>query len=236
MKNAMLVVLLASAPAAAHMKARVLAQGPGAAAWTSAFPMGVRIEPSLKPLAAAPSVLPSAPILGSPTPASPAAAQPAADSPLDVIRDASADAAQKSAALDRLFENPALALPAAEASPVPSNSAAASPVPEWFKSSGLSFALMKKSADGYLMAVLRHGRYELGVFLDKNGDAQAIFTKHALNPMGTPLKEEVALRTDASRRAVAGMLRVAHDEHPVSGNELAALQETLARLDGVRER
>lgn len=114
----------------------------------------------------------------------------------------------------------------------PKSSKGASPVPEWFDSSGLSFTLMKKSADGLLMAVLRHGRYELGLFLDKNGDNQAIFTKYALNPMGTPLKEEVSLRTEASRRAVAKILRAAQAENPVQGKELAALKETLAYLDG----
>lgn len=154
-----------------------------------------------------------------------------------MILDASADEAQKTVALNRLFENSAPSSPEALAASAqsaaasgPKNSKEASPVPEWFDSSGLLFTLMKKSADGLLMAVLRHGRYELGLFLDKNGDNQAIFTKYALNPMGTPLKEEVSLRKEALRREVAKILRAAQAENPVSGEELAALNGILAYL------
>ncbi|MBI4061482.1 MAG: hypothetical protein HY403_08640 [Elusimicrobia bacterium] len=124
-----------------------------------------------------------------------------------------------------------IALPEAAA---PTSAPAAGPsaavVPTWFDASGLSFAFVTKSKDGYLAAVLRRGRFELGVFLDKKGKGRAIFTKHALNPMGTPEKEDVELLTKSSRRAVAELLRKTQAHAPVSGKERAALKKMLVKL------
>lgn len=88
-------------------------------------------------------------------------------------------------------------------------------VPSWFDTAGLSFALVKKYKGG-LMAVLRRGRYELMVDLVKKRTGLATFTKYALNPMGTPKKEEVALLTAVSRKAVARILRKAQASEPVT--------------------
>lgn len=104
-------------------------------------------------------------------------------------------------------------------------------VPSWFiDTSKLSFAFVQKGKDGFLSAVLRNGRYELGVFLDANGAGQAIFTKYSPNPMGTPKKEELSLTTQDSRQTVADILRRIQAADPVSGDEKAALEAILATL------
>lgn len=117
------------------------------------------------------------------------------------------------------------AQPAASAEAFPD-----SRVPSWFDASGLAFVLLSKAEDGYTVAVLRRGRFELGVFLDAQGVGQAIFTKYALNPMGTPMKEEVELLTAASRRAAAEILRRTQNSGPVSGKEKVVLDGILSVL------
>lgn len=231
MKNMILAVIFTAAPAAAQTTVRVPVSGPIAILGLGATFDGAR-------LGAAPLLMPTLspsmqmPALSALTLIPTLAPTPVLSATAAGMLPTAANEAQKTVALDRLFENSAPSGPEALAASGPKSSKEASPLPEWFDSSGLSFTLMKKSADGLLMAVLRHGRYELGLFLDKNGDNQAIFTKYALNPMGTPLKEEVSLRTQSSRRAVAKILRAAQAENPVLGKELAALKETLAYLEG----
>lgn len=254
MKNMILAAIFTAAPAAAQTTVRVPISGPtgipglgasfngtsaGAAPLLMPTPAPGMQMPALSALTLIPTLAPTPVQPASAVNIRAAAARPIEGSPLGVLPDDSSDMTQKTAALDRLFENSAPSSPEALAASAqsaaasgPKNSKEASPVPEWFDSSGLSFTLMKKSADGLLMAVLRHGRYELGLFLDKNGDNQAIFTKYALNPMGTPLKEEASLRKEALRREGAKILRAAQAEIPVSGKELAALRETLAYLEG----
>lgn len=145
-----------------------------------------------------------------------------------------------SARLDEIFDavrrsggSPAMALAVTQ----PAASAEATPgalVPAWFDASGLSFAFLSKAEDGSAAAVLRHGRYELGVFLDAAGGAKAIFTKYALNPMGTPMKEDVALQTAASRQAAAALLRRIQDASPLRGKEKAVFDKILSVLEGSR--
>lgn len=102
-----------------------------------------------------------------------------------------------------------------------------SAVPAWFDASGLSIVYLRAGPDGFAVAVLRRGRNELTVYLDSRGD-QAVFTRHALNPMGTPQKEERALNSPAVRRAVADILRRA--PAPTSAAERALLEEILRAL------
>jgi hypothetical protein len=67
------------------------------------------------------------------------------------------------------------------------------------------------------------------VYLDSERGHQAIFIKHDLNPMGTPLREEVALNTPAARAAVAKIMRDARA--PQDSGERAVLAAMLATLE-----
>jgi hypothetical protein len=131
MKNMILAVIFTAAPAAAQTTVRAPVSGlsaipglgaPFDGARLGATPMPTLMMPALTPGMQAPAVTALAlmPTL-TPTLVQPAlavsilaaAAKPVEGSPLGVIRDASADEAQKTAALDRLFENSAPSSPEA---------------------------------------------------------------------------------------------------------------------------
>jgi len=114
---------------------------------------------------------------------------------------------------------------AAMASPT---TASQSPIPSWFDASGLSFVLLRRDSDGFTMAILSRGRYELAIFLDRRGSEVATFTKYSLNPMGTPQKEDLVLQSPPSRRAIADILRRA--PKPADAAERAVLEAILALL------
>ena len=155
-------------------------------------------------------ILPVAPALTAPSlmPAAPRLAAPA--SPLAGLW---AQVAQVQ------VPNAAIASPAA---------ASQAPIPSWFDASGLSFVLLRRDSDGFTMAILRRGRYELAIFLDRRGGEVATFTKYSLNPMGTPQKEDVVLQSLPNRRAIADILRRAPE--PAHAAERAALEAILALL------
>lgn len=102
-------------------------------------------------------------------------------------------------------------------------------VPPWFDASRLEFALVRQDTNGFALAILRRGRFELAVYLDERNGDEAIFTQHALNPMGTPRTETVALRSGPARRAVADLLR--RSPAPAQENQSLALDAMIAALE-----
>lgn len=105
----------------------------------------------------------------------------------------------------------------------------ASIIPPWFDASRLEVVLARQDTNGFALAILRRGRFELAVYLDaRNGD-QAIFTQHALNPMGTPRTETVTLGSGPARRAVAELLRRA--SAPDEEGQALALGAMVAALE-----
>ncbi len=161
-------------------------------------------------------------------------------SPLGVIRDASANEAQKIAALGRLFENSApaapeaLAVSAQPAASAPENPGEFSRAPAWFDVSKLKFDALVKSGTGGT-AVLRYGwrnQYEMSVFAFP-GSPSVSFKEYSTNPMGHPKQSfDATLETAAARKAAAKLLRAAQSRNPVSGKDEAALDEILAFLEG----
>ena len=72
----------------------------------------------------------------------------------------------------------ARSLDAAQIPDVPGRAvSAAAAVPAWFDARGLSFERVNRRETGFAYAVLSRGRYELGVFIDADGQSQATFTK-----------------------------------------------------------
>lgn len=123
MKNMILAAIFTAAPAAAQTTVRVPVSGVTAIPGLGATPVpAIMMMPTLSPglQAPAPSALALTPTLV-PAPVQPAlaagihaaAAKPIEGSPLGVILDASADGAQKTVALNRLFENSAPSNPEA---------------------------------------------------------------------------------------------------------------------------
>lgn len=156
--------------------------------------------PTVRTVLPAPSLLPNAVV----TPALPSARPPLAA--------VWAQAAEVSVA--NAVDEPASAMESA------------TPIPSWFDARGLSYVLLRQDPNGLTMALLRRGRYELLVYLD--GNAVATFTKHALNPMGTPQRVDVGLQDPAARRAVADILRRA--PAPSGARERAVLEAVLRAL------
>ncbi|MBI5245874.1 MAG: hypothetical protein HY923_01735 [Elusimicrobia bacterium] len=270
MKNIILAVIFTAAPAAAQTTVRAPVTGmnaiPGlgasfdgarlgsapmlmsaSPAEITALVLGASFDPArlgappllpnvaaFNPLAATPGI-PAA--LIRPFAAAPAAA---ADSPLGVIRDASAGEPQKAAALGQLFENSAptshesLAVSARSAAVTPDSSNEFAQAPAWFDVSQLKFDALVKSGTGGT-AVLRYGwrsRYEMSVFAFP-GSASISFKEYSANPMGHPKQSfDATLETKAARKAAAKILRGAQARNPVSGKDKAALDEILAFLDG----
>lgn len=105
----------------------------------------------------------------------------------------------------------------------------ASIIPPWFDASRLEVVLARQDANGFAFAILRRGRFELAVYLDARAGDEAVFTQHALNPMGTPRTETVALRAGPSRRAVADILRRA--PAPSGAAQAAVVADLIARLE-----
>lgn len=264
MKIIILAVIFAAVPAAAQTFARVPVSGLKALPGLGATPMVVPASPAemtARILGASfdtarlgpPPLLPNAAAFNplAPTPAIPAelirpfsaAPAPVADSPLRVIGDASADATQKAAALDRLFENYAPAAPEALAVSVQPSAAAPessnefSQAPAWFDTAQVKFASLIKAGTGGAggTAVLRYGwrsQYDLVVFASP-GNPSILFREYALNPMAPPKQSfDATLETAAARKAAAKILRAAQERNPVSGKDMAALDEILAFLEG----
>lgn len=261
MKNLLLIVTLASTPAAAQTTGRAPITGlsvlpmaigatpsmPTAPAEITALILGVSFDPArLGPPPLLPNVAafnPLAPTPGIPAaliqPFSPAPA-PVADSPLGVIRDASASEPQKADALDRLFENSAPASPEAlslawiAAAGTPVNPVEFSGAPSWFDIAKLKFEAFASAETGGT-AVLRYGwrnQYEMSVFAFP-GSPSISFKEYSTNPMGHPKQSfDATLETPAARKAAAKILRAVQANNPVSGKDKAVLDKILTFLDG----
>jgi hypothetical protein len=270
MKKLLLAVIVSAVPAAAQTTVRVPVSGinatvglgaafdgarlgsapmllPTSPAEVTALILGVSFDPARL---GAPPLLPNVAAFNplAPTPGIPAELlrpisaipAPVADSPLRVIRDASANGAQKTAALDQLFENSApsspeaLAVSAQPAALTPQSSNEFSQAPAWFDVSKLKFDALVKSGTGGT-AVLRYGwrsQYEMSVFAFP-GDASVSFKEYSTNPMGHPKQSfDATLETAPGRKAAAKILRAAQARNPVSGKDKAALDEILTFLDG----
>lgn len=109
-------------------------------------------------------------------------------------------------------------------------------VPVWFDASRLSFVMLEKPEIGGFIAVLRSGGFskmEMDVFVDANGNAQAIFIEYApVNPMGAPKhKTDVTLQTAESRKEISAVLREIQKRKPVSGEKLLAFSSLLSFLE-----
>ena len=258
MKYMILAVIFTAAPTAAQTTVRATVSGLNAipaigasfdGARFSAVPMPTMMRPTLSPGLQAPALTALA-LMPTPTPALvqpalavdilAAAAKPAEDSALGVIRDATASEAQKTAALDRLFENSApsspeaLAVSAQSAALTADSSNEFSRAPAWFDASQLKFDALVKSGTG-ATAVLRYGwrsQYEMSVFAFP-GSASISFKEYSSNPMGHPKQSfDATLETMAARQAAAKILRAAQARNPVSGKDKVALDEMLIFLDG----
>lgn len=170
MKNMILAVIFTAAPTAAQPTVRVPISGVSAIPGLGATPVPtimmmpalslVLQAPALSALALTPTLVPSPvqPALAAGIHA--AAAKPVENSPLGVIRDASANETQKAAALDRLFENSA---PAGNIGPFPAT--AYTNLKSAIKARGVNAALAMQAS-----RTRREGRYWFTVNILGAGD------------------------------------------------------------------
>lgn len=253
MKKLILALIVSAAPAAAQTTVRVPVSGISAIPGLGAAFDGARLgaAPLLMPTLSPGMQMPALSALALTTTLTPALVQPAAaagilaaaakpvvGSPLGVIRDASANEAEKTAALDRLFENSAPSSPEAlsvsglSAALTPESSNEFSQAPPWFDASQLKFDALVKSGTGGT-AVMRYGwrnQLEMSVFVFP-GSASVSFKEYSANPMGKPKQSlEASLQKAPSRAMAAQILRAVQARNPVSGKDKATLDAILALL------
>lgn len=240
MKKLLLAAVFTAAPAAAQTTVRAPVLGLNIFPGLGTVPMLMPTLPS-KITALILGVSFSPPRLGPPLLLPKASAiNPLPDSPLSVIRDASATETERAAALSQLFDNSvpssheASAVSAQSPAPTPESSSEFSQAPAWFDASQLKFDAIVKSETGGT-AVLRYGwrsQYEMSVFAFP-GSASISFKEYSANPMSHPKQSfDATLETAAARKAAAKILRDAQARNPVSGKDKAALDKILAFLDG----
>lgn len=217
MRNIFLAAIFTAAPAAARTTARVPVSGPAAIPGLGASFSGARLGPTpqlmptlppgtqMRPLLALALIPTVTPTPVQPAPALAASAKPIEGSPLGVLRDDAADETQKTAALNRFFENSAPSNPEALAASV--QSAATSEGYTWEERPVKNGTIFSGEALPTVSVVSTQEGIEAAI------DGKPVLIEFAGAPDGPPTAmifkregEEITIDLDSDSPAIAGTL------------------------------